>query len=366
MFLVNYVLHNYVMLAELFGLWIITHVSVHVSKKSAIFTRLSLALLLLDSVLYNLELWTQDFPTVTPLRWILTATIYFIQPVILLMTMQLTVPMKKNLLVLFIPIIVTFPVYYTSQWTRLVFSFTGDNHYEGGPLCWMPYIVFAAYLALTIVRCFIHFKKSPLRDKMNFVYVVLASAFGVLMYIVLDYTSDYSAIFTSAILLYYLLMYIHMAKTDPLTGLMNRQCCFRDMDIYAQKITAIASVDMNELKWLNDTKGHSEGDKALVTIAECLCDSSRKRVYRVGGDEFTVLYCGATEDEVKADISAMRERVSQTPYVCAFGYATVNDGRLVKDAMFMADKAMYADKSAIKKRILEEGGTLHRRYDDVL
>ena len=72
---------------------------------------------------------------------------------------------------------------------------------------------------------------------------------------------------------------------------MNRQCYYADINNDKDKITAVASVDMNDLKKINDSQGHAEGDKALYTVATCLVQGnlSKKHIYRVGGDEFVIL-----------------------------------------------------------------------------
>lgn len=55
MAVLDYITNNYILLMELTGLWIISCVSVHVSKHAVLFTRIAVVLLLLDSVFYYLE-----------------------------------------------------------------------------------------------------------------------------------------------------------------------------------------------------------------------------------------------------------------------------------------------------------------------
>ena len=218
-----------------------------------------------------------------------------------------------------------------------------------------------------LVQSVFYFRRLSLRGRFGLIYVVAAPISGVLIYLLFGISSDYSSIFASAILLYYLFLYIYMSKTDPLTGLSNRQCFYRDSKVLSSKITAVASVDMNELKWINDTKGHSAGDAALKTVADCITVGSgrQKAVYRVGGDEFVVFYFGKSAEDAEADIERMRAKLADTPYVCAFGYAMHPAGEDVDITLSKADEAMYADKSALKRAVLEKGGKLHRRCDDL-
>lgn len=68
-------------------------------------------------------------------------------------------------------------------------------------------------------------------------------------------------------LFYYLFLYTERTKCDPLTGLFNRETYTTDLKKLNRYINAIIQLDMNGLKYLNDTFGHQAGDKALVTLA---------------------------------------------------------------------------------------------------
>lgn len=81
----------------------------------------------------------------------------------------------------------------------------------------------------------------------------------------------------------------------------------------------------------------------------------------MGGDEFVILYYEMNEEKVKADIASMREALSKTDYVCAFGYCMIKGTPHFEDALRESDQAMYADKASIKKAILEAGGELRKK-----
>ena len=70
------------------------------------------------------------------------------------------------------------------------------------------------------------------------------------------------------------------------------------------------------------------------------------------------------EEFVKEDIKTMRDSLSKTKFICAFGYCMVDKDSDFDAVLRDADKAMYADKSAIKQGILAAGGKLHRRAGD--
>ena len=100
MFIIDYLSKNYIMLAELIGLLLLLRVSVYLHKRTLVFTRITVFLILLSSILIYVEDWTSTFETLSIWRPILTAIIYSIQPVILIIIMYITSPMRRELLLL--------------------------------------------------------------------------------------------------------------------------------------------------------------------------------------------------------------------------------------------------------------------------
>ena len=362
----DFIIDNYIMLYELVGLAVLLMISAHFTEQAKKQTRLVVVLLLAESVAFAVERRTHDFAQLSVLRPILTAFVYSIYPVILVALMQIAVTTKisrRRRLLLMIPWIVAVPLYFTTQWTRLVCWFTPDNMWKPGPLRFLPYYIFAFYSLLFLIRNFLFFRNYARMNRFTAGYIVIGSLLGAVLIMLFREDQDYSAIFTSAALLYYSFFYTHMAKIDPLTALMNRQSYYQDMQTDEQKISAAVSADMNELKYYNDNFGHEAGDRALAVIAEILRKNCARgaRVYRVGGDEFMFLCRGMDEAAVAAMIRRMREDLAQTPYTVAFGFAVRKAGEALESAIVAADARMYEDKAAIKRGILEQGGTLHSR-----
>ncbi len=362
----DYFLNNYVMVYELMGLLIMLEISVHISEKDRRLSFVIIALLALESVVFYLEKWTQTFEHLSIMRPMLTAFLYSIYPAIMLIEMMIFSSRKisgKKLLLLVLPELISIPLYFTSQWTHIVCYYSEDNHYGGGPLNNWPYIVFCFYLIVFLVNNVILSKVYSKVNRIIVLFLIIGPMLGVVYYIYFDFGRDYSELFTSAILLFFVYNYISIARIDPLTSLLNRQSYYKDADVKRHLITGVVSVDMNELKYINDNYGHEAGDKALQKVSDILAKYCGKKgaVYRVGGDEFIILFYGGGEAEAKSCIEKMRQKLAETSYSCAFGYAEKKMIDSVERTLVIADKRMFEDKAAIKKACKEKGITIHMR-----
>ena len=111
-------------------------------------------------------------------------------------------------------------------------------------------------------------------------------------------------------LFYYLYQYVQHSHRDALTGCFDRGSFYRDAKKFGKSISGVINIDMNGLKTINDTYGHLEGDRAILTISEIIEKSSGKNgyVYRLGGDEFTILVVDGSKEEMEVTISQIKEK----------------------------------------------------------
>jgi diguanylate cyclase (GGDEF)-like protein len=162
-----------------------------------------------------------------------------------------------------------------------------------------------------------------------------------------------------------------LAVLDPLTGLYNRRGVTELLsaeiaraDRQGYTLTALM-LDLNGLKRINDSYGHSAGDLALVELARRLRKAIRSSDLpaRVGGDEFLVLLPECTAAEVVHALDRLRglEIVvsgSRIPVIFASGWVEYRTGESPEQFLERADQALYADKhrgQAVQK--VEEVGT---------
>ncbi|MDO4270939.1 MAG: GGDEF domain-containing protein [Eubacteriales bacterium] len=157
--------------------------------------------------------------------------------------------------------------------------------------------------------------------------------------------------------------YRHMAYTDALTGLANRAAFEAALLEVQRKLDGYSSVwclsaDINNLKETNDARGHAAGDALICGAAQLLRDAAGRdaAVYRIGGDEFVVLFFDQPEAalrEVRARLAeAMSQRAVHPPGLSiAVGYDRFrfSEGDTMAKLLSRADALMYEDKRRWKK-----------------
>ena len=145
----------------------------------------------------------------------------------------------------------------------------------------------------------------------------------------------------------------HLANHDPLTGALNRRAWDRELAraiVQAERFDrpfAIALIDLDEFKQLNDTHGHDAGDRALKAATRAWQSQLRgvDLLARVGGDEFAVLLADCDRERVDAVLARLKHAGSYRPG-CSTGLAVWGHGDDAATLMRRADQALYADKAA--------------------
>lgn len=152
------------------------------------------------------------------------------------------------------------------------------------------------------------------------------------------------------------------AYTDPLTGVKSKSAYIEieselDSRIAGGKVTAlaIAIFDINDLKVVNDTKGHEEGDKFIKSGCMLICNHFKHSpVFRIGGDEFIAIIEGRdyeNRDEIKSAFEkAILKNMRTHDVVVSIGMTEYNKehDRTVGDIFGRADKLMYSNKQVLK------------------
>jgi len=142
-----------------------------------------------------------------------------------------------------------------------------------------------------------------------------------------------------------------MARTDPLTGTLNRRGITEVLELELGRATrrgesvSVVAVDLDGLREVNNTLGHHAGDQLLETITRHWADSMRRRdeVGRTGGDEF--LFVLPTTTKVEAE-SLVRRLAATSPGAWSAGVAVVKPGDTLTSLLERADRRMYVAKAS--------------------
>jgi diguanylate cyclase (GGDEF)-like protein len=186
-----------------------------------------------------------------------------------------------------------------------------------------------------------------------------------------------------------------LAFIDELTGLPARRALQEQLGSLGQRYT-LAMMDIDHFKQFNDRHGHDAGDQVLRMVAAQLKQvGGGGRVFRYGGEEFTVLFRGKTEADALPHLEQLRESIAHYPLHLRQPDRTENTqvgrqqrqpGKKVRDSdkalqvtisiglcergpmqlhsdevMQLADKALYAAKRAGRNRTMANSKLTRRR-----
>ena len=154
----------------------------------------------------------------------------------------------------------------------------------------------------------------------------------------------------------------NISITDEMTGLYNRRGFFNLFNHHLKlakrqnKQLLLLYADLDNLKYINDTFGHKEGDTVLVEAAKLLKTTYRESdiVARIGGDEFVVFPVGTDEDHVEMITSRLQKNIdasnalNERPYKISVSVGISRydsqSPHTVDEMLAEADQLMYSHK----------------------
>ena len=288
---------------------------------------------------------------------------YIIRPVVVYFFIQLVGKKIEKQWLFYIPLalnalIYTFALFVNVEPLRkLVFYYVLSEDgtefvFTRGYLNFTAHIIAGLYTVYFLVNVF---KKLNSKHKNDCIVLFVCSLFVVgavileslhLALNVLNVTIAISCFF------YYLYLYVQQSRLDALTGCLDRKSFYHDSKKFSKNINGVINIDMNGLKAINDNQGHHEGDKAILFISKVIEDSTGKNsyVYRLGGDEFTVILVDGKQEDIDVIIRNIRRILSASSYTVSIGYAYSEKKDMTIDELSkIADEKMYLDKEEFYK-----------------
>lgn len=156
---------------------------------------------------------------------------------------------------------------------------------------------------------------------------------------------------------------------DPLTGLYTRQYMhdavqrlFAIHDRDSRTAIAVAMIDIDYFKSVNDTYGHNQGDVVLKRVAEIVLRDARagELPIRLGGEEFAIFVMGESARSIQDFAERLRKHVerleltgpmAERRITISAGVALRKQGEMLSDLIERADKALYLAKNNGRNRV---------------
>lgn len=314
--------------------------------KFLLLTLSAIFLVFSDILEYTLNLCKK--PTVW--EYIATATGYSVRVAIPLLLATIIYGKKSKILKLMsVPLFINSFLAYISVHTHWMFYYTDQNIFHGGPLKLTPFIVGFFYIVVLLYLSVRHLVYNICESVINF-SVLACNVFSLLLEVFYGYKFILPATIIVSITIYFLQYNINMYKQDALTGLLNRRCFYLALNRIKNERIIIVSMDLNDLKKINDTYGHAAGDVAIKFTVDSMRKAFRKCgiLYRTGGDEFILLCKNKDKYTVEKAVGTLRALMKDSGYKVACGLQEYLPGTNIEEAISLADAEMYKNKALLK------------------
>lgn len=321
----NFFTINYAAILGIVYLLVFLKHNAHMNVKLKKLFKILLSLEVLEMLVYSAELITATLTYPTFLRVLLSVIGYSVRPIlpciILIITLRNSVS-KKWTAILCIPAIINIIIASTAFFSGICFSYTAENEFVRGALGYCPHIVLLIYLIAIVVFTI---KKSLKHNHFEqlIIYLMCATIAGSIIIEAVFKVRDIGR--TSMVLctvFYYMFFQtneymqkiehenrqieglINQNKLDPMTEFLNKDAfsiiCTDNFKKYTDKSITLLFIDLDHFKQVNDTLGHLEGDKAIISSALQIAKtfSDEDLLCRFGGDEFCVCLRGVTYEQL--------------------------------------------------------------------
>lgn len=258
-----------------------------------------------------------------------------------------------------------------NPWSGLIYSLGENNEYTRGAFFGLCIILFALYTLALFVLILVRYKKIPQKYP-AFLMLMTPVILAVAIFLQLSFGGMLLILPAYMICLVLAFLFLQLrrtrngldllqslskaAMTDKLTGLYNRT----GMEAVVQRAweeqrgcgAMVLIVDLDELKSINDSLGHTEGDHAIAAVASQLTRHfpSADAVIRYGGDEFLVFVSSVDDigrmsesvQELGAELGRLVVGDDDTPIHCSVGavFGVIGEDKF-EDMCNRADSALY-------------------------
>ena len=312
-----------------------------------------LALVVADA----LELWAASWAQPTPFRVLMSSIGYSLRPTVAYLIICIldnkSATLKRGLFALLAANIVCS---FSAFFSPVMFSYAADNSFVRGPLGYVPFVVSAILMACMLVFTVQKYHEGAYAESLIALLIVAISTLSIVAETVFHFRGLLNASCIISVVFYYLYLQTQQLKRDQLTNLRNRHCFYLDAEKKRDYTLALLSLDINNLKLVNDADGHAAGDALICEVVRCIKQNlpADAYAYRMGGDEFAILSHYQKDDRIREMVEAIRRDIAAGGNSCAIGVAIYPANGDLEQALKEADRAMYEDKRRSKTRNTEK------------
>ncbi|MGN0665763.1 MAG: GGDEF domain-containing protein [Huintestinicola sp.] len=274
--------------------------------------------------------------------------------------------LRKYRRIKFFPVILIIPL---SLFLPIEYIEGRGTNYSYGPLLFACYGLFAIYCISAMLLVIANYKNLDIKMRLAVLPTITLMAVMISVQAVVPEMLITGAGATLVCIGLFVTVdnpvsaYMEQALWDNATGVRNKNSFEKQMSLfeknYRNKKLRLGFVicDLNGLKLINDNYGHSEGDRLIKAAASVLLNNMKNayNVYRIGGDEFAVIYLSPNDEAVRAEVESVRTACnnyndSPVKLSIAMGYASgTSDPSGFMEIYSRADALMYENKAEIKR-----------------
>ena len=231
----------------------------------------------------------------------------------------------------------------------IMFTCDESNVFHRGPLGFTPHIVSFIYALVLLYYSFKNFSHNRY-EPLVVIIIEIAAFTAMVVEMLYDFDFILSQVLVSSVIFYYFFLMTMTYKRDTLTRFLNRRCFYLEINHLAKSKMIILSMDLNNLKMYNDTKGHAAGDRALVTVSEIMdyVFSKHAKLFRTGGDEFMAIFTKHDKYIIEKLVEDFQTALKATEYQVACGIAEYTPGDDIEKVITLSDERMYSHKVKLK------------------
>lgn len=244
-----------------------------------------------------------------------------------------------------------------NPFTSVIFSIDSSNYFVRGDYFWFIAAVFYGLFVYMLVLTIKHrHNVEPYVFWSVLTMVILPPVGGLLQVFFLGVASIHTTLALGLAMVYMSLETVS-ASRDSLTKSFTRQKVldFMESSLRTKTPFTVIMVDMDNLKEINDTHGHHEGDRALIDLATSMrkvCDR-HYIVSRIGGDEFLIVTPVMQMDDLEERLEELRDSLNEDRVIkihFSWGYYMMRHETemSVDDILVTVDERMYQQKARNK------------------